>query len=48
MTRESSARKLLDIFFDMHDPTTLNRQGADYGQQYRSIILYTTAGQKNL
>jgi peptide-methionine (S)-S-oxide reductase len=40
--------KLLDIFFDMHDPTTLNRQGADYGSQYRSIILYNTPEQKEI
>lgn len=32
-------RDLLEIFFSMHDPTTLNRQGADTGPQYRSIIL---------
>lgn len=37
---------LLTVFFATHDPTTLNRQGADVGTQYRSIILYTTEGQK--
>jgi peptide-methionine (S)-S-oxide reductase len=34
-----SLEKLLEIFFYVHDPTTLNRQGADVGEQYRSIIL---------
>jgi peptide methionine sulfoxide reductase msrA/msrB len=38
--------KLLDMFFKMHDPTTTNRQGADVGSQYRSIILYHDAEQK--
>ena len=41
-----SYEKLLDYFWDAHDPTTLNRQGADTGTQYRSIILYTTEAQK--
>lgn len=39
-------RDLLTVFFASHDPTTLNRQGNDIGTQYRSIILYTTEGQK--
>jgi peptide-methionine (S)-S-oxide reductase len=38
--------ELLEIFFKTHDPTTLNRQGADVGTQYRSIILYHTEEQK--
>jgi peptide-methionine (S)-S-oxide reductase len=38
--------KLLDYFWDAHDPTTLNRQGADEGTQYRSIILYGNEAQK--
>lgn len=37
---------ILDIFFEIHDPTTLNRQGADVGTQYRSAIFYHTAEQK--
>ncbi len=35
-----SFRQLLEVFFSVHDPTTLDRQGADVGTQYRSIILY--------
>jgi peptide-methionine (S)-S-oxide reductase len=37
---------LLSVFFNTHDATTLNRQGADIGTQYRSIILYTSDDQK--
>lgn len=40
--------KLLEIFFEMHDPTTLNRQGNDVGTQYRSAIFYTNEKQKEL
>jgi peptide-methionine (S)-S-oxide reductase len=38
--------EVLDIFWKAHDPTTLNRQGADVGTQYRSIILYHDEGQR--
>ncbi len=41
-----SLETLLDFFWDVHDPTTLNRQGADEGPQYRSIILYADETQK--
>jgi peptide-methionine (S)-S-oxide reductase len=41
-----SYEKILEIFWEAHDPTTLNRQGADSGTQYRSIILYTDEAQK--
>ena len=39
-------RTLLQVFFAIHDPTTLNRQGADVGSQYRSVIFYHTDSQK--
>jgi len=39
--------ELLEIFFKTHDPTTLNRQGADVGTQYRSVIFYHNDEQKN-
>lgn len=41
-----SYSKLLEVFFYIHDPTTLNRQGNDVGGQYRSIILYTSPEQE--
>ena len=43
-----SFAKLLEIFFMTHDPTTLNRQGADIGTQYRSAIFYHTEEQKRV
>lgn len=39
-------RTLLDVFFATHDPTTPNRQGADVGSQYRSIVLYESEEQR--
>jgi len=41
-----SYRQLLEFFFQIHDPTTLNRQGNDMGTSYRSAIFYTTPEQK--
>ena len=41
-----SYREILEIFFSVHDPTTLNRQGADTGTQYRSVIFYHSPEQK--
>ena len=43
-----SYREILEIFFSVHDPTTLNRQGADVGTQYRSAIFYHNAQQKDV
>jgi peptide-methionine (S)-S-oxide reductase len=43
-----SLEKLLDVFWDIHDATTVNRQGNDIGSQYRSLILYTTPPQKEI
>ncbi len=42
-----SLAKILEVFFQVHDPTTLNRQGNDIGTQYRSAIFYHTEDQKN-
>jgi len=43
---ELSFPELLDVFFTIHDPTTLNRQGNDVGTQYRSVIFYASEEQR--
>ena len=43
-----SYEELLNIFWQIHDPTSLNRQGADRGEQYRSVIFYHTPEQEKL
>jgi len=45
---EISLANLLSIFFETHDPTTPNRQGADVGTQYRSIVLFESDSQKEI
>ncbi len=43
-----SLQEILEIFFVIHDPTTLNRQGNDAGTQYRSVIFYNSEAQKEI
>jgi len=45
---QTSFRKLLEFFFQIHDPTTKNRQGNDIGMSYRSAIFYTSDEQKRV
>jgi peptide-methionine (S)-S-oxide reductase len=45
---QTSFRDLLEFFFQIHDPTTLNRQGNDRGTSYRSAIFYTTEEQRRV
>ena len=47
-SKELSFDKLLEVFWELHDPTTLNRQGADEGTQYRSAIFYHNEEQKKV
>lgn len=47
-TSKLSYKDILSIFFDIHDPTTLNRQGNDTGSQYRSVIYYLDDSQKTI
>lgn len=47
-TNKISLEKILDVFWKVHDPTTLNQQGNDIGTQYRSVIFYTNKKQKEI
>jgi peptide-methionine (S)-S-oxide reductase len=47
-TAETSYRRILEYFFQIHDPTTRNRQGGDIGSSYRSAIFYTSDEQRKV
>jgi len=47
-SRKVSYAQLLDVFFTIHDPTTVNRQGGDFGPQYRSVIFALTPRQRQI
>ena len=47
-TKIISYEKIIEVFFQIHDPTTLNSQGPDFGTQYRSEIFYLNDQQKNI
>jgi peptide-methionine (S)-S-oxide reductase len=46
--RQVTRAELLDFFWDIHDPTTLNRQGGDIGTQYRSVVYYASESEKDI
>jgi len=45
---QTNYREILEVFFTIHDPTTLNRQGNDVGTQYRSVVFYHSEAQKSI
>jgi methionine-S-sulfoxide reductase len=47
-TSKTSIDEILKVFFTVHDPTSMNKQGADVGTQYRSVIFYRNEHQRNI